>query len=568
MDAPRRRSANPEVSALASQVAEILYPTMENNIGALTKYEKDIVKLRHLVMKQRQRQIRDATARNEAVNWNKRILKQGAWDPVADPLSLDGVPSLPMPVKVAEPETLEPFFQHLALGGTEESDSSIRAKVEATEIAEPYYNVKCLEFEKGVVYSDHRMDLCKMVVGPTNIGDLLESLKTNTFITHFLLGNNIIGPHGAKCIVDFLEEFPNRMDTWYLAGNCIDTASLAILVNEWTKSTSVTNIWLKRNPLLPAAAPHIFKLITQTPNLRTLDLDQTELGDKGTAELFTMLVHHVPEKPLPLRNLYLNALGIGENATKAIANYLATPSCALDSLYMGNNPMGNKAAIALADGLKKNKSLTRLSLSSVGVSDNGVIAICEVLETHPTISMLELGQNFATADLASRYNWITDRTAHALHNLILTSSTLRYVNLDSQPLTHNGLSLILSAVLSSPSLLHYSAKSIHEQSKAAAAVKAGQEHIRLLKAVRGHLAENVKRVYNGMEYDEFMASERRWLVNDKTDVRKIDSVYRNRDAGMARRGLMKLDKWWDEEDETLKTVMKGAVGPVCTKRKH
>lgn len=70
-----------------------------------------------------------------------------------------------------------------------------------------------------------------------------------------------------------------------------------------------------------------------------------------------------------------------------------------------------------------------------------------------------------------------------------------------------------------------------------------------------------------MTYTEFMENEKRWLVNDRSDVRKIDSVYRNRDAGLARRGLMKLDKWWNEDDETLKEVMKGAVGPVCTKRK-
>jgi Ran GTPase-activating protein (RanGAP) involved in mRNA processing and transport len=145
------------------------------------------------------------------------------------------------------------------------------------------------------------MDLCKMVLGPKTIGDLMESLKTNTFITHFLLGNNIIGPHGAKCIADFLKQIPNRMDTWYLAGNCIDMASFQILVDEWVKSTSVTNIWLKRNPLMPAAADDLFRLITQTANLRTLDLDQTELGDAGVTELFTKLAQHVPEKPLALR---------------------------------------------------------------------------------------------------------------------------------------------------------------------------------------------------------------------------------------------------------------------------
>jgi hypothetical protein len=91
--------------------------------------------------------------------------------------------------------------------------------------------------------------------------------------------------------------------------------------------------------------------------------------------------------------------------------------------------------------------------------------------------------------------------------------------------------------------------------------------VRLHKLARSTLEQNVKRVYGKeMSYDEFHASEKRWLINDKTDVRKIDSVYRNRDAGLARRGLMKLDKWWDEDDETLKEVMNSAVGPVCTKR--
>jgi hypothetical protein len=64
----------------------------------------------------------------------------------------------------------------------------------------------------------------------------------------------------------------------------------------------------------------------------------------------------------------------------------------------------------------------------------------------------------------------------------------------------------------------------------------------------------------------FLAEHKRSLVNDKESIRKIDSVYRNRDAGLARRGLKKLDKWWNEDDETLEKVM-GAVGPVCTRKK-
>jgi Ran GTPase-activating protein (RanGAP) involved in mRNA processing and transport len=402
MEAPRRRSADPESAALANHIAQLLYPAPENSLGSLIKYEKDVVKLRNLVIRQRKRVIDDATKRNELMNWDKRILKQGPWDPVNDPMSLDGAPSLPMPVKIANPETLAPFFEHLSLNGTEEK-SSTRAAEEGIEIEEPYYNVKSLEFEKGVVYSDRRMDLCKMVLGPTNIGELIESLKTNTFITHFLLGNNIIGPHGAKCIADFVKEYPDRMDTWYLAGNCIDTASFKVLVNEWVKSTSVTNIWLKRNPLMSSAAGDLFRLITQTTNLRTLDLDQTELGDAGVAELFTKLAQHVPEKPLPLRHIYLNALGIGLKGATAIGKFLASPHCTLDAIYATNNPMGNDGVAALAAGLKQNKSLTRLTLASTGLCDDGTIALCEALEDHPTMAVLELSQHFATQDLGARY---------------------------------------------------------------------------------------------------------------------------------------------------------------------
>jgi hypothetical protein len=91
--------------------------------------------------------------------------------------------------------------------------------------------------------------------------------------------------------------------------------------------------------------------------------------------------------------------------------------------------------------------------------------------------------------------------------------------------------------------------------------------MRLHKQARSTLERNVKRMYGkDISYDEWYADEKRWLVNDKTDVRKIDSVYRNRDAGLARRGLMKLEKWWDEDDNTLEEVMNSAVGPVCTKR--
>ena len=134
-------------------------------------------------------------------------------------------------------------------------------------------------------------------------------------------------------------------------------------------------------------------LITESYRLRTLDLDQTELGNDGVQRLFTWLAGHgtasrhplkeygtTPDfaelglgykKHIILRNIYLNAMGIGEAAGKAIAEYLMWPRYPIESLYLSNNPLGDAGAIAFARGLAVNKSLLRVSLASCGINTNG-----------------------------------------------------------------------------------------------------------------------------------------------------------------------------------------------------
>jgi hypothetical protein len=116
-------------------------------------------------------------------------------------------------------------------------------------------------------------------------------------------------------------------------------------------------------------------------------------------------------------------------------------------------------------------------------------------------------------------------------------------------------------------MLYYDAKTVHLQERDVVSIKAGQEQKRTLKLVQKQLAANVREHFGDeINYNTFNNEEKRWIVNDKEDVRKIDSVYRNRDANMARRGLKKLDKWWDEGDDTLNQVM--ASGPSCSYRKR
>ncbi|RFU77771.1 hypothetical protein TARUN_4483 [Trichoderma arundinaceum] len=591
-DLPRRKSARHDQAVALSS---LLHPVHDGSLTAIIRYDADRVRLRAWASLQRRYDLLQATKRNgrmapgmtggvergvPAPAWASRITRQGPWDPAKRPISLDGMKAIPMPVRVAQEQELAPFFEHLANSGDHEI-GGVEGAVELHDgNGEPHYSVRGAEFRRGVVYEDGRMDLCKMVVGPDHIGRLMHSLRTNIHVRHFLLGNNIIGPAGVEAISQFINDFPDRMDTWYLAGNCIQGGeSFKMLVDALVKSPAVSNVWLKRNPLGPGAAEDVYRLITETKNLQTLDLDQTELGDRGVTDLFTRLAaYSAPDGgKLPLRQIYLNGLGISTEGAAAIGKFLASSHSGVTSIYMSCNPLGDEGAQVLASALPKAPYLARLFLQSVGVSTQGAMALCKALAGHPGIQSLDLGQAYATEDLGQAYNYIEDEAMPVIAELLRGTSQLQYFNLGHCATTPPGLLTLTPAILENPSLVYFVATSIlaDPARKAVAFVPfiesafphpdaPSLEQIKSDKDIREHLWTNVKKTFgDDMTYADFMADEKRWLVNDKV-VRKIDSVYRNRDAGLARRRLLTLVKDWEEGDDTLERVMNARGALSCS----
>ena len=351
----------------------------------------------------------------------------------------------------------------------------------------------------------------------------------------------MIGPVGARLISDFVFEHPYRMETWYLAGNCIDLTGFERLVSAWTASNSITNIWLKRNPLGPNASMALFNLITKTSKLRTLDLDQTELGDEGVARLFSLLANH--HSLISLRHIYLNAVGIGQSACKSLATYLSSPHCAVESVYLSANPMGDAGANALAEGLTRNWSLLRLTLASCGLKPQGAKNILQALHGHPRVMTLHMGQSFATQDLGMRYNYLEDDVVDSVKGLVSNCKTLRMLELGMTGMTISALESISEEVVKSETLVIFSAKSVY-----------GKVSTRVKLPVKERIKKNIRQMYGGIDIARFDAEEKRWLISPK-DVRLIDSAYRNRDARLARRGQLVLKKLWQDDMETVNGVM-------------
>jgi len=343
---PRRR--NKSQRPLAIQLAKILYPEI-TEIAAIIKYDSLTSLAKSIV---RDKQKARAAPKNHA-----RLLKiQGSWAGQAlDPVDLKGPDAIPTPVEIGKAEDFAPIFGFLAHESFEDaSRNGFKPNFEFLKKNEQFTgNVPLLEFPRGIIYEDGRLDLCKKVVGPTHIGKLMESLEFNHQIRHFLLGNNAISTTGVKRIAEFIQKHPDSMETWYLAGCHITRHGLSLLVPQMITSSTITNLWFKRNPFGPNSSTLLANLVLQTPNLRTLDLETTELGDEGTLQFIDSITGH----PAALRNLYLNANGIGEGACASLGKYLADPNCALESLFLSTNPIGDAGMLLLVPGLAKNKTL-------------------------------------------------------------------------------------------------------------------------------------------------------------------------------------------------------------------
>lgn len=458
---------------------------------------------------------------------------QGPWaGQDVDPVPLTGPQALPMPVQIGEEEHFRDCFHFLAAdkdpndfypGGSSNQDN--QAKSFRLQLGkELNWNTPMVEFDRGIVYVDGRLDLCKMVVGPTHITSLTDSLRSNSFVKHFLLGNNVISATGAYAIASFMKERPDQMETWYLAGNHIKAEGFAHIVNAMVNSLSITNVWLKRNPLGVSSVDNLVKLITETKNLRTLDLENTEIGDKGVAQLFTKL----KDKTHSLKNIFLNADGVGEKGAKAVAEALEA-GWQPESLMLGSNPVGDAGAVHLARAFRSNTSLLRVGLQSNGYTSTGIGAICEALSEHPTIRSVDFSPLMTTTVHGQRYNHMADAALPALKRLI-SNPRLRLLELGRTAFSPDAVDEIRDAVASS-TLCDFQAYHANDSQSCSL-------------HVRHQLERNVSQFY-GTDLDTFKNGLGLRFLRNNPDVRLIDSVYRTRDK---RNGAESIKQNWDEGD--------------------
>jgi hypothetical protein len=93
--------------------------------------------------------------------------------------------------------------------------------------------------------------------------------------------------------------------------------------------------------------------------------------------------------PSPLSQRRFNS--IGDDGACALADALCTASCALVSLFLASNQMGDEGAKALGKTLERNATLNLLHLAHTLVTSPGALALAAGLRGNEALELLDLG---------------------------------------------------------------------------------------------------------------------------------------------------------------------------------
>ena len=240
-------------------------------------------------------------------------------------------------------------------------------------------------------------ELCLSVggIGNGGLAILAEGLASNTSLTDGLLdlSYNLIGDEGLQALAASLVR-NTKLRELKLSNNLIGDAGLEALAGSLVDNRTLRKLSLSSNTEISVTGVRSVSQILQsgTSGLEYLDLDEINISDEGGNMLADTLSVNNSLVSLSLRGVSIGddglralALGLTHNThlkfldlsgnsaitslgLRSLEEYLGSPSCALKELNLYRINIGDEGAQALADSLRRNKSLSSLSFDERGIT--------------------------------------------------------------------------------------------------------------------------------------------------------------------------------------------------------
>ena len=167
---------------------------------------------------------------------------------------------------------------------------------------------------------------------------------------------------------------------------CTDK-ELQLLMAALPNSLESLNLQLKGTKATEEGVTALFKHVCNLPRMRRLE------SDALTSTHMPLVMKMAMLEEFPARGrLFPCAMALINAAAKCAAT-LKFLDVSLDSRFRDGAPAGPAGAAALALGLAANSALTKLSLASTFLGEEGTKAICEALKQNKTLKELDLSDN-------------------------------------------------------------------------------------------------------------------------------------------------------------------------------
>jgi hypothetical protein len=164
---------------------------------------------------------------------------------------------------------------------------------------------------------------------------------------------------------------------------CTDK-ELKLLTAALPNSLESLNLQLKGSKATEEGVTALFKHVCNLPRMRRLE------SDALTSTHMPLVMKMAMLEEFPARGrLFPCAMALINAAAKCAAT-LKSLDVSLDSRFRDGAPAGPAGAAALALGLAANSALTKLSLASTFLGEEGTKAICEALKQNKTLKELDL----------------------------------------------------------------------------------------------------------------------------------------------------------------------------------
>ena len=350
----------------------------------------------------------------------------------------------PEPVVACSLEELKPLIEFL------ENDYPVNAtsSVTGARFISDGVNQQ-MQFAKGTITTDGRLDLCKQVVGPLGIGPVLNAMNKASSVKRLLLGNNIVGNSGAEAIGREMKV--SKLECWYIAGNEFTSEGIVHIASALKNNQYCTSLWLKRNPLGPLSMNPIADMLLVNQKIQVLDLVNCGILDSGLETLLEGLTGRV-YRNRTLRVLWLDTNAITYKSANIIADYLSN-ECELIDLSLSCNRLCDSGVEIIAKALSMNNTLQRVSLASNRIGPTGAKYLSDALKFHSSINYLNLGYTRSTDAVHELGNFIGDEGAFHMAELLKNNSTIRHLDLLHNSISQTGVNHIISALETNTTLV-------------------------------------------------------------------------------------------------------------------